>query len=81
MNKPRKSLVVFADDRKFSATESTEDQLLGVVRNDMEKVEKWLRLNKLKVIHSQPGLVFRDRSPSYYPCLQELTVGDSTIRR
>ena len=55
--KPRKPLVLFADDTNFSVAERTEAQLLGKLSNDMEKVEKWLRLNKLKVSHSKSGFV------------------------
>ena len=38
-------------------------------------------LNELKVNDSKSGFVVWGRLPSYYPWLQELTVGDSTIRR
>jgi len=81
MNKPKKSLVLFADDTNFWAAERTEAQLLGTLSDDIEKMEKWLMLNKLKVSHSKLGFDAWGRSPSYCPWLQDLTVGDSTKRR
>ena len=48
-SKPRKSLVLFAEGTNHSIMALTESELLSLMKEDMIRIERWLRLNKLKI--------------------------------
>ena len=70
--KPRKSLVLLADDIKDSIMALTERQLLSLMKEDMICIEKWMKLNQLKIHYNKSAFIVFGRVAHYYPWLEDL---------
>ncbi|KAK2704184.1 hypothetical protein QYM36_017545 [Artemia franciscana] len=65
-SKPRKSLVLFADNTNHSVMALTESQLLCLMKEDMIRIERWMRLNNLKINHNKPVFIIFGRLANNY---------------
>ena len=71
----------FADDTHFTVAARTERELLLVLKKGMEQIEKWMRVNKLKLNHKKSQFVIYGRSVNYYPWIEKLELDGNAIER
>ncbi|KAK2709935.1 hypothetical protein QYM36_013572 [Artemia franciscana] len=79
--KPVKSLLLFADDISYTMAGRSEQELDQTLSDDMAKIEKWLRLSKLKLNYSKSASIVFGHSTNHYLWLKELKVGYAPVPR
>jgi hypothetical protein len=75
-SKPRKSLVLFADDTNHSVMALTKSQLLFLMKKDLIRIERWMRLNKLKINYKRSTFIAFGGPANYYTWPKELDIGE-----
>ena len=53
----------------------TESELLSTARDSMSRIEKWMKVNHLKINYKKSHWVILSTLPDYYPWLKKSNVG------
>lgn len=74
-------LPCFADDAHFTVAARTENELMTILKQGISSIEKWMRVNKLKLNHNKSNFLIYGRITGHYPWINSIEVGHHTIVR
>ena len=81
VSKVKTILLSLADNTHYTAAARTEKRLLNLLKSGMLYIEKWMRLNKLKLNHKKSSLVIYGWSSNYYPWYEQIQLSGNIILR
>ena len=79
---PRNETVsLFADDTVAVSTAKTEELLQTSMKDAIERLYSWLRVNRLKINLGKTNFVIFSRSPDFYPWFQDIATQYGALKR
>ena len=79
---PRNETVsLFADDTVAVSTAKTEELLQTSMKDTVERLNSWLRVNRLKINLGKTNFVIFSRSPDFYPWIQDIVTQYGASKR
>ena len=81
VNPTNETVLLFATDTTVITTAKTAQLLEKSMRESVDKIVTWLRVNKLRINISKSNFVFFSRSPVFYPWMKELNRSNGAIKR
>lgn len=81
VNPTNETVSLFADDTTAISTAKTAELLQISMKESVNRITAWLRVNKLRINMAKSNFIIFSRSSNFYPWIKELDMPNGVIKR